>query len=211
MLITRNGHTPRIHETARIAPTALVAGNVTIGPRCFLDYHVVIESSGAPIVLEEDVVVFAGSVIRSTGGVARPAFPVTLGAQTLVSPQCALVGCQVGARCYLATQVIVFQGAQLGEGCRVSAGAIVHVNTHLRPGSRVGLRHIAAPTPDGGALITADIAAAREHIAAADFFQTAFGTATDQPQEALHAQALARLRTELFAWDDEPAAPITDS
>lgn len=207
MLITRNGQTPRVHETARIAPTAAVIGNVTIGPRCFLDYHVVIESSGAPIVLEEDVLVLAGSVIRSTGGTARPAFPVTIGAQTLVSPQCSLVGCQIGTHCYLATQVIVFQGARIGEGCRVSAGAIVHANTQLPPGSRVGLRHIATPTPKGGAFITANIAAAREQIAMADFFQTVFDTTSNQPQEILHEQVLARLRAELFGWHDEATTP----
>lgn len=206
MLITRNGQTPRIHETARVAPTAVVAGDVTIGAGCFVDHHVVVESSGAPIVLEEGVVALAGSVIRSTGGAARPAFSTSLGAYTLVSPQCSLVGCQTGARCYLATQTIVFQGARLGDGCRVSAGAIVHAGAQLPSGARVGLRHIAAPMSDGGVLITADIAAAREQIAAADFFQTAFGALDvgDQSQETLHEQALTRLRVELFSWTDEP-------
>lgn len=161
MLVTRNGQTPQVHEAARIAPTAVVVGNVTIG------------------------------------------------AHTLVSPQCALVGCQVGAHCYLATQVMMFQGAQLGDGCRVRAGAIVHVNAHLPPGGRVGLRHIAAATPDGGVLITDDITAAHQQIAAADFVQTVLGSpaTSDQRQEALHVQALARLHVERFSCTDERAAP----
>jgi hypothetical protein len=52
-------------------------------------------------------------------------------------------------------------------------------------------------------VITADIGAARDAIARADFFARAFSL--DQPdQEQLHRDAAARLREEAFAWTDEP-------
>src|SRR5215469_8420951 len=92
---------------------------------------------------------------------------------TLISPACTLVGCQIGRNCYLATAVMVFQGAVIGEDSRISAGAIVHLKTILPPQTHVGIRHIAVPA-EHGPLITADIQAAREQIATADFFGSVF-------------------------------------
>jgi hypothetical protein len=80
---------------------------------------------------------------------------------------------------------------------------VVHAGTLLGPSSRVGLRCVAAPDGQHGALITADIDAARDAIARADFFDRAFGLA-EADQEQLHRDAAARLREEAAAWRDEP-------
>ncbi len=202
MLITRNGQTPHVHPSARIAPSAQVIGNVTIGEHCYIDYNVVIESSGVPIEIEDHVIVFANAVIRSVGGTSRPPFPVSIGSHTLISPLCSLVGCQVGRNCYIATSVIIFQGAVVGDDTRVSAGAIVHVNTHLPPGSRVGMRHIAVPEEDGFT-ITADVQAARERLGKADFFKTAFDEEEREPGD-LHQHVIKRVLQEVAGWKDEP-------
>jgi hypothetical protein len=82
----------------------------------------------------------------------------------------------------------------------------VHAGAVLEPSSRVGLHRVAAPDGEHGTLITADIEAAREAIAHADFFRSAF--ALVQPdQEQLHRDAAARLREEAAEWTDEPIAP----
>jgi carbonic anhydrase/acetyltransferase-like protein (isoleucine patch superfamily) len=83
MILTRNDHTPTIHPTAIIAPSAQIIGNVSIGAHSYVDYNVVIASSGAPIVIADHVIVLANTVIRSIGGVSRPAFPVHIG-----DPEC---------------------------------------------------------------------------------------------------------------------------
>jgi carbonic anhydrase/acetyltransferase-like protein (isoleucine patch superfamily) len=85
MFIARNGKAPRIDPTARVAASAQIVGDVTIGSRCYVDHNVVI-SSGPAIAISPEVIVYAGSVIRSVGGRARPPFAVTIGARTLVSP-----------------------------------------------------------------------------------------------------------------------------
>src|SRR2546423_940069 len=118
MIISRNGHTPRIDRSAKISASAQIIGNVTIGEQSFIDYNVVIASSGPPIQIADHVLIFANSVIRSVGGVARPACPVEIGDHTLVAPLCALTGCHIGRLCYVATAAIVLQGASLGEGTR---------------------------------------------------------------------------------------------
>jgi len=204
MFITRNGQAPTVHPSAVVASSAQIIGNVSIGESCYIDYNVVIESSGPPIEIADHVIVLANSVIRSVGGVHRPAFSVHIEDHTLISPSCSLVGCQIGRNCYLATGVMIFQGAVIGHDSRISAGAIVHLKTTLPPQTRVGLRHIAAPSVTGGCLITADIEAVREQIAAADFFGTVFGE-QEQEQAALQTKVMETLLQEVSDWHDEPS------
>jgi carbonic anhydrase/acetyltransferase-like protein (isoleucine patch superfamily) len=206
MFITRNGQAPTIHPSAVVASSAQIIGNVSIGESCYIDYNVVIESSGTPIEIADHVIVLANSVIRSVGGVHRPAFSVRIEDHTLISPLCSLVGCRIGRNCYLATGVMIFQGAVIDHDSRISAGAIVHLKTILPPYTRVGLRHIAAPSANGGCLITADIQAVREQIAAADFFGTVFGE-QEQEQDVLQTKVMRTSLQEVLDWHDEPSWP----
>jgi carbonic anhydrase/acetyltransferase-like protein (isoleucine patch superfamily) len=203
MLITRNGQAPTIHPSARVASSAQIIGNVTIGASCYIDYQVVIESSGAPIEIADHVIVFANSVIRSVGGLSRSPFPVHIADHTLISPSCTLAGCHIGRNCYVATGVMIFQGAVIGDDSRISAGATVHLKTILPPNTHVGLRHIAVPTMSGP-LITADVQLAREQIAAVDFFGTVFQEER-QEQQALQAKVMEKLLEEVLSWHDDTA------
>jgi carbonic anhydrase/acetyltransferase-like protein (isoleucine patch superfamily) len=202
MLIERNGKTPRVHVSARVAPSASIVGNVAIGARAYVDYGVVIESSGPLIEVAEEVIVFAGTIIRSVGGGSRPAFQVRVGRRTLISPLCVLTGCEIGSNCYVATGAIVLQGATVGDHARVGAGAIVHATTVLPERARVGMRHLAVPTDDGF-LSTGDVEQARGIVAGMDFFETAFRAAGDDQAE-LHAQVMSTLLEEVHDWQDTP-------
>jgi carbonic anhydrase/acetyltransferase-like protein (isoleucine patch superfamily) len=200
MLFERNGDQPRIDPTAKIAESASIVGAVSIGRGCVIDHNVVIESSGPPVTLDSDAVVFAGSVLRSVGGNSRPAFELKLGARTLVAPQCTLSGCQVGSNCYVATGVIVLQGATVGDGCRLGVGCIVHAGTVLPELARVGMRHVAVPSDDGF-VSTADIERTRELLATADFFDRAFAS-TESDQATLHEEVISKLLNEARGWHD---------
>jgi len=156
--------------------------------------------------LGDEVIVFAGAIVRSVGGSSRPAFPVRIGNRTLVSPLCVLTGCHIGTQCYVATAAIVLQGAVVGDQARIGAGAIVHATTRIPDLGRVGMRHVAVPTADGF-LSTADVEVARRVIAAVDFFDTAFG-AVDADQAHLHDEVMTRLLNEVHSWQD---VPQTDS
>jgi carbonic anhydrase/acetyltransferase-like protein (isoleucine patch superfamily) len=204
MIIARNGHTPRVHPSTVVAPSAQIIGNVTIGTACVIDYNVVVASSGPPILIADHVLVFANSVIRSVGGGARPAYPVDIADHTLIAPLCVLTGCRLGPLCYIATGAIILQGASLGEGTRIGVGAIVHAGTQLPDRSRVGMRHFAVPgEPD--AIITADVEQARDHVQEADFFEVAFGLGQDSA--SLHREVIGKLLEEVAQWRDEPSPP----
>jgi carbonic anhydrase/acetyltransferase-like protein (isoleucine patch superfamily) len=117
---------------------------------------------------------------------------------------CSSRGTERPRRCYVATAAIVLQGAVVGDDVRVGAGAIVHATTAVADGARVGMRHVAVPTPDGF-LSTADVERAREAIAAVDFFETAFG-AEDEDQARLHEQVMTTLLDEVHGWEDQLSA-----
>jgi carbonic anhydrase/acetyltransferase-like protein (isoleucine patch superfamily) len=205
MLIERNGRSPKIDDSATVAASATIVGNVTVGARACIDHNVLIASSGPPVELGEEVIVLAGSVVRSVGGGSRPAFAVRIGRRTLVSPLCALTGCEVGRSCYVATGAIVLQGAAIGEGARIGAGSIVHAGTRLPDEARVGMRHIAVPTDDGF-LTTGDIEEARRVIAAAGFFGTTFDADEEADQTALHDEVISKLLEEVHGWRDVPVS-----
>lgn len=200
MLFERNGARPTVDPGASVAGSASLVGNVAVGRGCYIDHHVVIESSGPPVTVQDETVVFAGSVLRSVGGESRPGFSLTVGPRTLVAPQCTLSGCHIGSNCYVATGVIVLQGAVVGDGCRIGVGAIVHAGTRLPKLARVGMRHVAVPDGDGF-VSTADVERTRDLLATADFFDRAFGT-SETDQAALHDAVIASLLAETRGWND---------
>jgi carbonic anhydrase/acetyltransferase-like protein (isoleucine patch superfamily) len=202
VLIERNGEAPRVHASARIAPSATIVGNVLLGARAYVDHGAVIASGGPPVEIAGEVIVFPGAIIRSVGGTSRPAFGVRIGERTLVSPMCVLTGCTVGRNCYLATAAILLQGATVGDHVRVGAGSIVQATTVVPERARVGMRHVAVPTTEGF-LSTPDVERAREAVAAVDFFETAFGAGGDDHAE-LHTQVMSTLLDEVHEWQDAP-------
>jgi carbonic anhydrase/acetyltransferase-like protein (isoleucine patch superfamily) len=204
MLVQRNDASPEVAGSAWVAPTAQVVGNVLIGDGCVVDHGAVIVSSGPPVRLDAGVVVMPGAVIRSAGGAHRPAHPVRVGAESLVGPLASLVGCTLGAACYVATGVMVFQGVVVGEGSRLGAGSIVHVGTALPARSRVGMRQLAVPGDQGLAVVTSDLDEARRLLARADFFDQAFADHDQADLASLHRRATASLRAAVADWTDSP-------
>ena len=205
MLITRNDQAPRLHREATVAASATIVGNVEVGAGAYVDHGVLIESAGPPVVIGEEAIVFPGTVVRSVGGSGRPASAAHIGTRTLVSPSCVLTGCRIGSNCYVATGAIVLQEAVVGDHARIGAGAIVHATTEVPARARVGMRHVAVPTPQGF-LSTADIEEARRLLAAVDFFETAFG-AGEEDQARLHEQVMSTLLQEVRSWRDHAPSP----
>jgi carbonic anhydrase/acetyltransferase-like protein (isoleucine patch superfamily) len=199
-LTKRDGREPVVHPSAKVAASAELIGAVSIGARCYIDHHVVIESAGPPIEVGDESIILAGTVIRSAGGRSRPSFDVRVGPRSLIAPHCTLVGAWVGRNCYIATGVIVLQGARIADDCLIGVGAIVHALTRLPAGTRVGLRHVAVPEGDEF-LSTADIDLARKTLGSEQFFEAAFGV-NEGDQVTLHEQVLTRLLDEVHGWND---------
>ena len=105
MLLEHQGERPRIHETAYIAPTATVCGDVTIGAESRVLFGAVLVAEGGRVTIGEHCIVMEQAVLRGT-----TRYPVHLGNHVLVGPHAHLSGCTVEDSVFVATGASVFNG-----------------------------------------------------------------------------------------------------
>ncbi len=122
MLIEHEGKRPRIHPSARIAPTAVICGDVTIGAETSVGFGAVLTAESGPIELGSRCIVMENAVIRGT---CR--HPVAIGDHVLIGPQAMLSGCRVGESAFLATGCAIFNGAEIGPRAEVRIHGTVHL------------------------------------------------------------------------------------
>ena len=142
MLLEHLGQRPRIHETAYIAPTATVCGDVTIGAESRVLFGAVLVAEGGPVTIGRHCIVMEQAVVRGT---AR--HPARLGDHVLVGPHAHLSGCTVEESVFVATGASVLNGARLGAASGVRINGVVHVNTAVAAGATVPIGWVAVGDP----------------------------------------------------------------
>ena len=142
MIYEHEGKRPTIDPSSRIAPNAVVCGDVTIGPNCSIGFGAVLTAETGPITVGENCVIMDTAVVR---GVRRD--PVRIGKNVLVGPHAYLTGCEVADNVFIATGAAVFNGARIGERAWVLINGIVMLRTVLPPGAVVPLNWIALGNP----------------------------------------------------------------
>jgi len=136
------GAQPRIHPTAVVAPTAVISGDVEIGPGCQVLHGAVITSEGGVITLGENVIVMENALIRATS-----TNPVHIGDHVLIGPMASISGAIVEDEVFLATGTRVFNGARIGARSEVRINAVVHLRTSLPAESTVPIAWVAVGNP----------------------------------------------------------------
>ncbi|MEU5162127.1 gamma carbonic anhydrase family protein [Streptomyces sp. NPDC020875] len=127
-----NGIEPAIDPSAFTAPTAVVIGDVTIGPGASVWYHAVLRADCGPIVIG------AGANVQDNCTVhVDPGFPVTIGARVTVGHNAVLHGCTVEDEVLIGMGATVLNGARIGAGSLIAAGAVVPQGMEVPPGSLV--------------------------------------------------------------------------
>jgi carbonic anhydrase/acetyltransferase-like protein (isoleucine patch superfamily) len=142
MLLEHEGRRPRIHDSAYVAPTAVVCGDVTIGPDCRVLFGAVLTAESGPVVLGSRCIVMEQAVLRGTTG-----YPLTLASHVLVGPHAHLSGCTVDDDVFIATGASIFNGARIGTRSVVRIHGIVHIRTALAPGTVVPIGWVALGDP----------------------------------------------------------------
>ena len=142
MLYEHLGARPRIHESAVIAPTAVVSGDVEIGADCQVLHGAVITAEGGPITLGENVIVMENAIVR-----ASSANPVHIGDHVLIGPGASVSGAVIGNEVFLATGTRVFNGAKIGDRAEVRINAVVHLRTTLPEDTVVPIGWVAVGDP----------------------------------------------------------------
>src|SRR5580692_10729847 len=146
MILSSGTKKPKVHSSAYVAPTATIAGEVTVGAGCAVVDGAVIVAEGAAVTIGADTVVMENAVLKASGGSVSQ-FPLQIGSRCIVGPQAYVVGATIGDGCFVASGSKIFNGAKLEDGSGVALGGIVHVNTHLRKGESVPMQHIAFGDP----------------------------------------------------------------
>lgn len=144
MFVEHQGNRPNVHPTAFVAPSAVLSGDVTVGPGTCIPHEAVLTGDGGPVEVGADCVIMEQAVVRGT-----PRHPANLGDRVLVGPHAHLSGCSVADDAFLATGATVFNGARIAQGVEVRIGGVVHVNTVLESGTAVPIGWVAVGSPVG--------------------------------------------------------------
>src|SRR4051812_45380462 len=115
---------PSIDDEAFVAPTAVVVGAVTMGPRSSIWYGAVARADHEVIEIGEGSNVQDGCMLHSD-----PGFPLVLGRGVTVGHGVILHGAHVEDDVLVGMGSVVMNGARIGSGSIVAAGAVVTPGT----------------------------------------------------------------------------------
>jgi carbonic anhydrase/acetyltransferase-like protein (isoleucine patch superfamily) len=142
MQIEHREKQPRIHESAYVAPNAVVCGDVTVGEYSRILFGAVLVAEGGPVVIGSECIIMEQAVLRGT-----PRHPCRLGNHVLVGPRAYLTGCTVEDSAFLATGATVFNGAWIGARAEVRINGVVHLRTVIPRDTTVPIGWIAVGDP----------------------------------------------------------------
>jgi gamma-carbonic anhydrase len=142
MLVEHRGARPEVDPSAYVAPTAVLCGDVHVGPDARVLFGAVVTAEAGRVDIGARCVIMENALLRG-----RPAHPLRLGDDVLVGPHAHLNGTEVGDGCFLATGCSLFPGSRLGRGVEVRINGVVHVNTVLDDEALVPIGWVAVGDP----------------------------------------------------------------
>ena len=131
MLIEHRGITPSVAESAYVAPTAVLCGDVEIGDDCRIMFGAVLVAEDAPVRIGPRTVIMENAIIR-----AWTQLPVAIGSDVMIGPGANVNGAQIDHDAFIAAGASIFPAAHIGARAIVRANAVVHINSEL-PAGRV--------------------------------------------------------------------------
>ena len=111
---------PAIHDSAWVADSAAVMGNVTLSEDSSVWFGVVIRGDTETITVGKGTNIQDNSVLHADHGM-----PLVIGENVTVGHQVMLHGCTIGDGSLIGIQAVVLNGAKIGKHCLVGAGALV--------------------------------------------------------------------------------------
>jgi carbonic anhydrase/acetyltransferase-like protein (isoleucine patch superfamily) len=131
-----DGRRPRVHPDAFVAPTAVLVGDVEVGPGASIWFGVVLRGD------ESTIVIGAGSNVQDNSVIHCAAdLPTVIGENVTVGHQALLEGCVVEDGAVVGMGSIMLQRTRLGAGAMLAAGSVLTEGREVPPG------HLAAGVP----------------------------------------------------------------
>jgi carbonic anhydrase/acetyltransferase-like protein (isoleucine patch superfamily) len=109
-----------VDPSAWVAPTAVLRGEVTIGPRASVWYQSVVRGDLAPVVIGEDTNVQDGAILH-----VEAEGPAIVGRRVTIGHMAIVHAATIDDDCIIAMGSRVLSGARVGRRSIVGAGAIV--------------------------------------------------------------------------------------
>lgn len=142
LILPFNGKSPKIHDSAFIAPGCCIIGDVEIGPQASIWYNCVIRADINHIRIGARTNVQDGSVIHvegdHDGGGGQPAI---IGEDVLIGHMALVHGCELHDRAF------VGMGAIVMDGCVIEGDAMLAAGAMLTPGKRMPSRQLWSGRP----------------------------------------------------------------
>lgn len=133
MILPHHGKWPKIHETAFVAPSADVIGEVEIGSHSSVWFQVVIRGDVHNIQIGNRTNIQDHSMLHVTRGQS----PLKIGDEVTVGHRVTLHGCTVGNRVLVGMGATILDDAVIGDDCVIGAGALVTKGVKIPPKSMV--------------------------------------------------------------------------
>ena len=132
-IVSIRGHTPRIHESAFIAPGCRIIGDVEIGPDASIWYNCVIRADVNMIRIGARSNIQDGSVIHCDSPMpgAPDGFPTLIGEDVLIGHMAMIHGATLYDRAFVGLSTTVMNGCVIESDGMLGAGAL------LTPGKRI--------------------------------------------------------------------------
>jgi phenylacetic acid degradation protein len=127
-----DGMTPVVAESAYVHPSAVLIGDVIVGPGCYVGPHASLRGDMGRIVMEEDSNLQDGCCMHSF-----PGQDAVVEANGHVGHGAVLHGCRIGRNAMIGMNSVVMDGAVIGESSIVAAMAFVRANQIIPPYSLV--------------------------------------------------------------------------
>ncbi|TXT36679.1 MAG: Transferase hexapeptide protein [Comamonadaceae bacterium] len=127
-----DGVSPTVAESAWVADSAEVIGDVVLGNDVSIWFGVVVRGDTSAIRIGARTNIQDLSVLHSDVGI-----PLTIGAGVTVGHKAMLHGCTVGDDSLIGIGAVVLNGAKIGKGCLVGAGALVTEGKEFPDGSMI--------------------------------------------------------------------------
>jgi carbonic anhydrase/acetyltransferase-like protein (isoleucine patch superfamily) len=126
------GKKPEIDESAFVAKSAVVVGDVKLGKGVSVWPCVVLRADINSIEVGEGTNIQDGTIVHLADD-----FGVKIGQYTTVGHAAMIHACTIGDECLIGMRATILDGAVIGDHCIVGAGALVTKNTVVPPGSMV--------------------------------------------------------------------------
>ncbi len=126
------GAAPKVHETAFVAPGAVVIGDVTLAEESSVWFSTVIRGDINRIVIGPRSNIQDGAVVHLADD-----FGTCVGELVTVGHKAILHACTVGDEVLIGMGSIVLDGAEIGARSIIGAGAVVTGGKKIPPGSLV--------------------------------------------------------------------------